>query len=266
MALGSSFGAASQERPPLYSSLRVGDKVFAAFSTNCGECKSVKPVTCLKGCLTSFSPCRAGFTARCVHSLLLGSPSLDGAQAQYIRVPHAGATLSLVPPNAGFSDSSTLLLADILPTGLFAATQALHHPKVRVFVEGKAWPPGSSVSLREADTVLTFAIIGLGPVGICATVALLDMLASIEREWQVVCIDLNSIRREKVLGIWEKMGISHKGRFQAHDPETAKATVKEWTENVGCTAVLEVRVDPNHVCVSELITGCWPPECSCTRL
>jgi threonine dehydrogenase-like Zn-dependent dehydrogenase len=38
VALGSSFGANSQGRSELYSSLKVGDKVLSPFTVSCGEC------------------------------------------------------------------------------------------------------------------------------------------------------------------------------------------------------------------------------------
>jgi hypothetical protein len=71
------------------------------------------------------------------------------------------------------SDNSLLLMCDILPTGVFAAVQALNHPKVLPMVRGMPYPlslgPSTSVAieshLREDDTRLTIAVLGLGPVG-----------------------------------------------------------------------------------------------------
>jgi hypothetical protein len=72
-------------------------------------------------------------------------------------------------------DCSLLLLADILPTGVFAALQALKHPKLLPTTTGEPYPfcllpeqsRGAANSLLQAeDRLLTFAIVGLGPVGI----------------------------------------------------------------------------------------------------
>ena len=148
---------------------------------------------------------------------------LPGGQAQYIRVPKAGGTLfvlqSSISPNASapfldvetfktLPDPTLLLLADILPTGLFVALQALSHPKLLPFTVNMSWPntmdsilyphiSASAAPLTEDDRVLTIGVIGLGPVGLvinicrlhsfastlthhfysqCATLALLDLL------------------------------------------------------------------------------------------
>jgi len=138
------------------------------------------------------SACRLGFTCRCPQGALFGSPALEGGQAQYVRVPKAGGTLfnianpkswsSSLPENekekalAKIADSSLLLLADILPTGVFAALQALNHPKVLPMVTGRPWPysyitsgvipTGVEAAFQPEDSMLTLAVIGLGPVGV----------------------------------------------------------------------------------------------------
>ncbi|KAH8827843.1 alcohol dehydrogenase [Flagelloscypha sp. PMI_526] len=248
--LGTSFSetqaSGSESQPKIYSALKIGDKVVSPFTTSCGKC----------------SHCKLGFTSRCDESLLFGSPSLDGGQAQYIRVPHAGATLfnlsdSASWPNAhpdtNVSDSSLLLLADILPTGLFAAIQAFYHPKIQSVVSGLAWPyhispVQSSATLETArkDRALKFAIIGLGPVGICALVSLLDILHKSDVEqFQVVAIDLNEGRRNKSLKIYQKIYPNAvKGDF-------ITASLKEAEKVFGsCNAVLEVVGNPQALKLS----------------
>lgn len=148
------------------------------------------------------------------------------------------------------ADSSLLMLADILPTGLFAALQAINHPKVAAVITGKPWPlcfsqnvtTGNEVSLLESDKVLTVAIIGLGPVGICATVSMLDILATRNIPFRIVAIDPNEARREKVKAVYDAIGPDGKGtgEFAALSIDEAKIKVNEWTNGVGATAVLEV--------------------------
>lgn len=151
---------------------------------SCGECQCVATLSHAAWC--SHGPgsfCRVGFTCRCVHSQLFGIPSLPGGQAQFVRVPKAGGTLFKVddiahdkqfPP----SDSSLLLLADILPTGVFAALQALQHAKLSPMISGVAYPfsavvpdsySGVTSSLAPSDRILTIGIVGLGPVGVVST-------------------------------------------------------------------------------------------------
>jgi hypothetical protein len=123
-----------------------------------------------------------GMTSRCAHSQLLGSPSLPGAQAQYIRVPKAGGTLIPMPRSSKSRDelpsTTAILLADILPTGYFAVKQALRHPNLAPILNPRAAELGigfvspdyardiSGRSASEYCRTLEFAVIGLGPVGL----------------------------------------------------------------------------------------------------
>ncbi|KAJ3762110.1 chaperonin 10-like protein [Lentinula raphanica] len=237
--LGSNYGPNAVQsttgRPNLYATLNVGDKVVAPFTVNCGECHV----------------CRVGYTGRCPSGALFGSPRLDGGQAQYVRVPKAGGTLYNLSSPASWSntltaksdvetllknisDSSLLLLSDILPTGVFAATQLLAHPKMQPMLTGRAWP---------SNRILTIAIIGLGPVGVCASVALLDALVQKGLPYRIVAVDLNKSRREKMIKVYDAIGIdgkSQNGKFVVQSMEEARNTVTTWTGNIGCTGVLEV--------------------------
>ncbi|KAF8635984.1 hypothetical protein AX15_000148 [Amanita polypyramis BW_CC] len=206
------------------------------------------------------SVCRLGYTARCPYGKLFGSPALEGGQAQYVRVPQAGSTLFNLSdantwPNhtpTDVADSSLLMLADILPTGVFAALQCLSHPKVQTVLTSKPWPlcvlPSSSEAtsnstpLTQEDKVLNVAIIGLGPVGICTAVALLDMLATRGQPYRLVAVDLLEPRRKKMATIYSAIDKEGKGlgKLAVCSPEEAKAIVKEWTQGIGCTAVIEV--------------------------
>ncbi|KAF9463023.1 alcohol dehydrogenase [Collybia nuda] len=251
VSLGSSYGSHAEGRPKLYSNLKVGDKVVSPFTVNCGECHV----------------CRLGYTARCPEGALFGTPVLEGGQAQYVRVPKAGGTLfNLSNPSTwsttlsneekeraltGLADTSLLMLADILPTGVFAALQAINHPKVQPTITGRPWPlclssgtgtTGNEVPFTTDDRTLTLAIIGLGPVGICASVSLLDALATRRLPFRIVAIDPIESRREKMKAVYAAIGESGKGsgQFIVHSIEDAKLIVKDWTGGIGCTAVLEV--------------------------
>ncbi|OBZ65101.1 putative zinc-type alcohol dehydrogenase-like protein AdhB [Grifola frondosa] len=229
-------------------------QVVSPFTVSCGECHF----------------CRVGFTCRCIHSRLFGIPSLPGGQAQYARIPKAGGTLFSLSTTASpvpaaekwdlskIADSSLLLLADILPTGVFAALQVLQHPKVSMILSGKAYPYGAFVptalisgvqnlvTLQRADRILTLGVVGLGPVGLCAAVSLLSMLADLEEtqglEFRVVAIDLVESRRRKMEAIYatiDKAGRG-KGQFIVASIEDGKKIVEEWTSGFGCNAVLEI--------------------------
>ena len=120
--------------------------------------------------------CLRGFTSRCSTSKLLGTTTLPGAQAQYIRIPNAGG--SLIPAISFPSPSQeqtlstaddklrkealALLLADILPTGYFAAKQAWEHPNLSGMLNQiRDCPHQPKIQLA-----IHFAILGLGPVGL----------------------------------------------------------------------------------------------------
>lgn len=116
--------------------LRVGDRVVAPFSTNCGACYY----------------CRSGLTARCLRGQLFGwvqeGKGLQGAQAELVRVPLADATLVRVPD--GLDDAVALLAGDILSTAAFGADLA---------------------GVTSGDLV---AVVGCGPVGLLAIRAALE--------------------------------------------------------------------------------------------
>ncbi|MBF8222412.1 NAD(P)-dependent alcohol dehydrogenase [Halomonas sp. 328] len=69
--------------------------------------------------------------------------TIDGAQAEYLRVPDAQANLSPVPD--GLSDEQVLMCPDIMSTGFAGA---------------------ESANIKIGDTVAVFA---QGPIGLCAT-------------------------------------------------------------------------------------------------
>ena len=91
-------------------SVRPGQRVFAPFSTSCGECAT----------------CRSRLTSRCERGQLFGWISggvgLHGGQAERVRVPLADGTLKVVPD--GLSPDAALLLGDNFSTACFCADLA----------------------------------------------------------------------------------------------------------------------------------------------
>jgi 2-desacetyl-2-hydroxyethyl bacteriochlorophyllide A dehydrogenase len=108
----------------------VGDRVAGCFQTACGICDW----------------CMRGLFQRCVESRTFGLGatlgSLQGTQAEYALVPRANLALRLVPP--GMSDEVALFAGDVMGTGYHGV------------VSGGA---------KAGDVV---AVLGLGPVGLCA--------------------------------------------------------------------------------------------------
>jgi len=113
----------------------VGDRVLGCFHTACATC-----VSCLRG---DYHRCERGRTFG--HGSKLGD--LQGAQAEQLLVPRANLTLRRVPE--GMSDDVALFAGDVMGTGYHAVAHA---------------------GMRPGDTV---AVLGLGPVGLCAVQAAL---------------------------------------------------------------------------------------------
>ncbi|HTV00318.1 MAG TPA: alcohol dehydrogenase catalytic domain-containing protein, partial [Luteitalea sp.] len=94
--------------------VRVGDRVFAPFSTSCGTCVT----------------CQSGLTSRCERGQLFGWRSggvgLHGGQAEQVRVPLADGTLKPVPD--GLSPEAALLLGDNFSTASYCADLAAIGP------------------------------------------------------------------------------------------------------------------------------------------
>jgi len=111
----------------------VGDRVLGCFQTACGECFF----------------CLQGLYHRCEHSRTFGHGaalgSLQGTQADMALVPHANLVLRRVPE--GISDDVALFAGDVMGTGFHAVRDS---------------------GMRPGDVV---AVLGLGPVGLCAVQA-----------------------------------------------------------------------------------------------
>jgi len=114
----------------------LGQRVMVGAITPCGTC-----FYCLKG---QPSQC-AGYDGNWVPGggWRLGN-SIDGCQADYVRVPYAQANLTPIPD--GLSDEAVLLLTDIASTGFSASEKA---------------------NVTIGDSVAVFA---QGPVGLCAAI------------------------------------------------------------------------------------------------
>ncbi len=109
---------------------REGQRVVVGAITPCGQCYA-----CLAGGLAQCGGRAAG-------AWRLGN-TIDGCQAEYVRVPFAAANLAPVPD--GTTDEQVLMCPDILSTGLAGAERG---------------------GVGIGDLVAVFA---QGPIGLCAT-------------------------------------------------------------------------------------------------
>ena len=154
--------------------------------------------------------CLRGYSSRCVKSTLFGSESLDGAQAEYVRVPLADGTVVKAPD--ALSDDALILMADIWPTGFFGAT--------------------NTVKTLDADGIAfsdaTVVVIGCGPVGLCAVIAALEY-----KPKRVFAVD----GEESRLSVAESLGAVPLN-FKTNQAGMKRA-IMEATEGRGADAILE---------------------------
>jgi threonine dehydrogenase-like Zn-dependent dehydrogenase len=178
------------------------------FTVSCGECFY----------------CERGYSSRCEKCLLFGCPLLDGGQAEYMRVPLADATAVKAPE--GIDEKKLVLMADIFPTGYFAASNAFKGFDQR--------------TINESVCVL----IGCGPVGLCALINALEY-----KPKAVIAVD----RVESRLALARKLGAEafndqtdRAGKFHGLNFGVRwlmitglEARVKELTNGRGADCVIE---------------------------
>jgi alcohol dehydrogenase len=132
------------------TSFKPGDRVLISCVSACGRCEF-----CRKG---MFSHCATG-------GWILGN-TIDGTQAEFVRIPHADTSLYPIPEGA--DEEALVMLSDILPTGFECGV-----------LNGKV-QPGS-----------TLAIVGSGPIGLAAL-----LTAQFYSPGEIIMIDLDDNRLE----------------------------------------------------------------------
>lgn len=130
------------------TTFKPGDRVLISCISACGKC-----VYCRKN---MYSHCTTG-------GWILGN-TIDGTQAEFVRIPYADTSLYRIPEGA--DEEALVMLSDILPTGFECGV-----------LNGKV-QPGS-----------TIAIIGAGPVGLAAL-----LTAQFYSPAEIIVIDLDDNR------------------------------------------------------------------------
>ena len=126
------------------SGYSIGDRVLVGAITPCGQCRA-----CLSG---HSSQCGHGEGYEALGGWRFGN-TINGAQAEYLKVPYAQANLAKIPDE--LTDEQVVLLADIASTGFSGA---------------------ESAGIKIGDSVVVFA---QGPIGLCATAGARLMGASL---------------------------------------------------------------------------------------
>ena len=106
---------------------KKGDHVLISCISSCGKCEY----------------CRRGMYSHCTTGGWILGNTIDGTQAEYVRIPHADTSLYHIPGDA--DEDALVMLSDILPTGFECGV-----------LNGKIQPG------------CTVAIVGAGPIGLAA--------------------------------------------------------------------------------------------------
>ncbi|KXS34190.1 MAG: zinc-binding alcohol dehydrogenase [Idiomarina sp. T82-3] len=168
------------------SNFKKGDKVLISCITSCGKC----------------SYCKKQLYAHCKDGGWILGNTIDGTQAEYVRIPHADNSLYLVPN--GVNEESLLMLSDILPTGFEVGV-----------LSGKVGP---------GDTV---AIVGAGPVGMATL-----LTAQFYSPSRIILIDLD----EERLSVGKELGATDTINSSK---ENAIETLMKLTDGVGVDVAIE---------------------------
>ena len=125
-------------------------------------------ISCISACGTC-EPCRKGMYSHCTTGGWILGNTIDGTQAEYVRIPHANTSLYRIPEGA--KEDALVMLSDILPTGFECGV-----------LNGKVQPG------------CTVAIVGAGPIGLAAL-----LTAQFYSPAQIIMIDMDDNRLETAL-------------------------------------------------------------------
>ena len=175
-----------EEVGPGVSEFHVGDKVI---------------ISCVSACLKC-DFCKRGMYSHCRHGGWILGYTIDGTQAEYVRIPHADGSLYPFPADA--DEEAMVMLSDILPTGFECGV-----------LNGQVKP---------GDTI---AIVGAGPVGLAVL-----LTAQFYSPAAIFMIDLD----DKRLAIAKKFGAT--SLINSADGQAA-GHVMDLTEGAGVDVAIE---------------------------
>lgn len=182
---------------------KKGNSVLISCISSCGKCEY----------------CRRGMYSHCTTGGWILGNTIDGTQAEYVRIPHADTSLYPIPDGA--DEDALVMLSDILPTGFECGV-----------LNGKVQPGGS------------VAIVGAGPVGLAAL-----LTAQFYSPAELIVIDLDENRLQAA----KRFGATNTIRATG---EEAKQRVFELTENKGVDTVIEaVGIAPTFELCQEIVAA-----------
>lgn len=169
------------------TSFKPGDRVLISCISACGKC----------------GYCRRAMYSHCTTGGWILGNTIDGTQAEYVRIPHADTSLYHIPEDA--HEDALVLLSDILPTGFECGV-----------LNGKIEGPGVSV-----------AIVGAGPIGLATL-----LTAQFFSPSRIIMIDVDDNR----LAIARRFGATDTINSAKED---AVKEVMTLTDSIGVDTVVE---------------------------
>lgn len=178
---------------------KPGDPVLISCISACGKCAYCRKLM--------YSHCTTG-------GWILGN-TIDGTQAEFVRIPHADTSLYRIPDGA--DEEALVMLSDILPTGFECGV-----------LNGKV-QPGS-----------TIAIVGAGPVGLAAL-----LTAQFYSPAEIIMIDLddNRLAMASRFGATSLINSADGKALEAVMKITGNRGVDTALEAVGVAATFELCAD-----------------------
>ncbi|MBW4888556.1 zinc-dependent alcohol dehydrogenase family protein [Mucilaginibacter sp. HMF5004] len=175
-----------EETGSAVTNFRKGDHVIISCITSCGKC----------------SYCKKGMYSHCTDGGWVLGNTIDGTQAEYVRIPHADNSLYPIP--AGADEEALVMLSDILPTGFECGV-----------LNGQVKP---------GDTI---AIVGAGPVGLAAL-----LTSQFYSPGEIIMIDQDDNR----LAVAKTFGATKTINSSSAD---AVKKVMELTQGIGVDVAIE---------------------------
>ncbi len=181
---------------------KPGDAVIISCITSCGTCEN----------------CRRGIPSNCDDGGWILGNTIDGCQAEYVRVPFADNGLYKIPVN--MSEEVALMLSDIVPTGLEVGVM--------------------NGDVKFGDVV---AVVGAGPVGLAAVLAVQFFSPA-----EVIVVDLDEHRLALAKQLGATMTINNRDG-------NAAAQIMEKTNGRGVDVAIEAAGHPLTCKVVQSIIG-----------
>jgi len=186
------------------NNFKKGDHVIISCITSCGKCDN----------------CKKGMYSHCDNGGWILGNTIDGCQAEFVRIPYADNSLYHIP--TGSDEEALVMLSDILPTGFECGV-----------LNGQVKP---------GDVV---AIVGAGPVGLAAL-----LTAQFYTPSRIIMIDQDDNR----LAVAKTFGASDVINSKNGN---AKQKVMELTDNKGVDVSIEAVGIPEtlELCVDIVTAG-----------